>query len=368
MMKKSSRAQGAFTPGSSPLASPYLHPVSPARPPPPLAVNMKRVPSGFELGTTGRLLPSTSSISLLSLTLGSSSTNLAGLEEVIGAPSIGTVLEEDRAAPSTKQRPRSALAPAAPVATSTGQYLNSVQQRRVSHYASSASQRSSMVNLAQMAGPAGAPPISPSSSSLALSLSMPRSRRESFGPQLFVPDSPALAPVSICGSPSRLFLAATPGSTSGFDYFGSSAQTGVTEGFRIIDMIQGDHNSGNPGTATSVAAGKDATAVRARAAQIAAALESEIFKTRMARGLVGTSGPVTIPMRHEGPDAAILSTPELRPVETPAEMPTPMVLDTVQAGGRWCEYDRTVDVEVVIGSHDRFKLHFYIYTSTSVAV
>lgn len=323
-MKKSSSAHGAFTPGTSPLSSPYLHPVSPARPPPPLA-NSKRASSrsGFELGATGRLLPSTSSISLLSLTLGSSSTNLAGLDEDIGAPRIGSVLEGDRAALSAKQRPRSAVAPAAPVTAPAVQYLNSVQQRRVSHYASSTSQRSSMVNLAQMAGP----PISPTSSSLALSLSLPRSRRESFGTHLFVPDSPALAPVSICGSPSRLFLAATPGSTSGFDYFSSSAQTAATGGFCIIDMIQGD-----PVTVT--AAGKDSTAVRARAAQIAAALETEIFKTRMARGIVGTSGPVTIPMRHEGPNAAVQSTPELRPVETPAEMPTPMVLDTVQSGCR----------------------------------
>ena len=302
------------TPGSSPRLMPHS---PPSRAPGSFTrTSLKRVPSLttiMDLGSTvppSRVLRSTSTISLLSLSFAS-----ANMDDE--SSSISSVLEES---------PYARLSPSASF-TSANKYLNSAQHKRVSHYMSAGSptsrtvsQRGSAVNLLQLASTGS------------------RSRRASFQGQqqmmLIPPDSPALGPVSLCSSPSHIFLSQTPPISSRSDTWANgnadnnnnnnSNNSNYMYPSKIINGIQ----EADP---------VESLRVRNTAAELAAALESEIMKstssTQQGRQIV-SSTPISIPMRYFDVGAGIDS-PELRPAETPLETApmTPMVLDNSLPGG-----------------------------------
>lgn len=355
----------SFSPVASPLPSPKLMPVSPSSRRPSAAfqqLSMKRAASSSAAATETaqqsatptstqsptRMLSSTSTVSLLSLSLQAASpaAAAAAADEVSAHTSIETVLQ---APPAGHPSPTAAvhhhrryagagkLSPSASYTSTAGQYFSSAQHRRVSHYSTSASQRSSAVNLLQLAGAADS------------AAAVPTSRRSSFGGQhnsALVPDSPSLGPVSVCGSPSRLFLAQTPPAAVAMKHIwrpGSSSSAVGSTTTTTTATTNGDYFSLQhlPATIADViqdARMPDAPAfVRNTAVALTAALESEINKSQSQLGQLPRSSSSSCCSGYylsskydddEGDrDNDVLRSPELRPARTPAEMPTPMVLD-----------------------------------------
>lgn len=317
------------------------------------------------------LLPSTSTISLLSLSF-----SKANLENEGVTTSIGSVLEEQGPSQQLYQQPPQSpkqqlrrkaghITPSSSF-TSAGQYLNSAQHRRVSHYISgisvgsptSMSRRGSAANLSQLPGT----PTTPGAQTIP---SQPRSRRASYttipfqspGHQsqspmyshhsmMIPPDSPPLGPVSLCSSPTKMFLAQTPPAgqysrhwVSANPSHSHAVSSPTTNPSNVIDIIQ--EGSGDEEEPTGSRDQKQKAAddtVNTTAAAIAAALETEIHNSsansrhhhyhvhQQSGSLASTSGstPITIPLRSSEPDS-----PSLGPVMTPLETApmTPMALD-----------------------------------------
>lgn len=338
-----------------------------------------------------KILPSTSAISLLSLSF--SKASLAAEED-----SIGTVLEEPvshtlqhQGQPQTPQSPKQPiwrkpghLTPSSSF-TNAGQYLNSAQHRRVSHYMTgisssptSVSRRGSAVNLPQMGtsinnssnvgatsgsynGGAGFPStpgaqIIPSKSrraSYTMSFQSPSQHHMPLSSPMYSnipPDSPSLGPISLCSSPTKLFLAQTPPVLGQFPKHWVTNNQAHQNPSNIIDIIQKSEDD----RVEDVFDDNDEDGkimVNKTAAAIAAALESEISSSKHTgnsytrtnsfvnrnRGYSsssshgrrlgdGSSTPISIPRRENMKDPG---SPELGPVATPLETApmTPMALD-----------------------------------------
>lgn len=196
------------SPRASPIPSPLLLPHSPRSRQQPAPFHTTRTSRKTPDSPAAKILPSTSAISLLSLSFSKAAVQS---EEDAGMHSISSVLEEactNSTSSTPVQSPKPNMqnlyrkTPASTSYTNTaGLYFNSAQHRRVSHYISagspttgsaigSMSRRSSVVNLA----------------------GSPRSRRPSYA--AIPPDSPSLGPISLGSSPTKMFLAQTPPSLS----------------------------------------------------------------------------------------------------------------------------------------------------------
>lgn len=277
-----------------------------------------------------RLLPSTSTISLLSLSFSNANLEDSGV-------SIGSVLLEEPQPHTPQQAPQSPKQPLwrkaghlTPTSsfTSAGQYLNSAQHRRVSHYITgipgsptSGSRRGSAANLPQLSGTT---PNTPGAQTIPGQQQQSRSRRPSYTLQspmqpqspmyshLVPPDSPPLGPVSLGSSPSRMFLAQTP-PVSQFARWGTMPGN-AGHPSNVIDIIQ-ERAADEEETDDE---DRQSETVKTTAAALKAALETELNNHSKA-------SPIAIPLRHgEEPDS-----PELGPVMSPlgtAPM-TPMALD-----------------------------------------
>lgn len=320
----------------SPLPSPLLMPQSPRNAVGNLATPnnhyKSRVPNintGFAADSSARdnstqsptrLLPSTSTISLLSLSF-----SKANMEEE--NVSMDSVLEEPQQQPPLYQSSQSPIQPVrrknghltpSGSFTSAGQYLNSAQHRRVSHYMSgvagsptSVSRRSSAVALSSTAG-AGPQsiPVQPKSRRQSYSLQSP-GQSPMHAHMMIPPDSPSLGPVSLVGSPSKMYLAQTPPVGHFTKWMANNSASG------------GSGNYVPPGTNTNADDRTDdetkvnSDTVSTTAAALAAALESEINHHNKV-------SPITIPIRHEDPGSPGLD-PTMSPLETTPM--TPMALD-----------------------------------------
>lgn len=339
-----------------------------------------------------RILPSTSTISLLSLSFSKANLASASAED----DTIDTVLEESgpqasqhQGQPQTPQSPKQPIwrKPAGHLTptssfTSSGQYLNSAQHRRVSHYITgisgsptSVSRRGSSVNLSQLGtsinnnnggdigstggsygGGAGFPTtpgaqIIPSKSrrpSYTMSFQSPGQHQMPLSSPMYSnipPDSPSLGPISLCSSPTKLFLAQTPPVLSQFPKHWVTNSNAHQHPSNVIDIIQeGDDNRAEEAVEDNEEDGNNT--VKKTAAAIAAALESEISNnehnhtransyTSRNRGHSSSHGrrlgdesstPISIPRRENITDPG---SPELGPVATPLETApmTPMALD-----------------------------------------
>lgn len=269
-----------------------------------------------------KLLPSTSTISLLSLSF-----SKANMEDE--NVSIGSVLEEPQQ--TYQQPPQSPKQPMWRKAghitpsgsfTSASQYLNSAQHRRVSHYMSgmagsptSVSGRGSAVNLPQVAGAPSTPgaqtiPGGPRSRRASYTIQSPSQNQSPMYTHMAPPDSPPLGPVSLVGSPSKMFLAQTP-PVGQFTKW-STGQTGHAHPSNVIDIIQ----EGIADDEETEEETQNSDTVNTTAAALAAALETEINNNKVS--------PIAIPMRFNDPGS-----PNLGPVMSPLETApmTPMALD-----------------------------------------
>lgn len=270
-----------------------------------------------------KILPSTSTISLLSLSFSN-----ANLED--DGTTIGSVLEEPQQPPqSPKQllwRKAGHLTPSTSF-TNAGQYLNSAHHRRVSHYISgisssptSVSRRGSAVSLPQFAGTPstpGAQTIPGSSKSRRASYTLQSPGQSSSSPMyshmMIPPDSPPLGPVSLCNSPSKMFLAQTP-PVGQYSRWASTAVSTAPPS-NVIDIIQ-EHAADEEEDSDKQQQQQHSSSVDTTAAALAAALEIEINNHKVS--------PIAIPMRYGGPGS-----PALGPVMSPLEAApmTPMALD-----------------------------------------
>lgn len=251
------------SPGMSPLPSPMLVPQSPrstSNPTAstsnhitntnstnydsdPLAATLNFVPSSSS--SSNKLLPSTSNISLLSLSFSNAEPDQFG--------NTMDILQEEQDSTNTLGRHQSQLQQqqwlkSTPSSYSTNQYMSAAQQRRVGHYINSmgtgsrpGSRRGSTVNLmssspgnptsfvgSQQMPPTGSYMGAPTSGQAIPQT--PRSRRPSYSqysmsPMYFspsssngtnsingmlIPDSPNLGPISLRNSPTSLLLNQTP--------------------------------------------------------------------------------------------------------------------------------------------------------------